>query len=94
MGATKATVEDMLSFITKVTAVKVVSASANAKPLREQVLVEYLFPTPYNMRVSNNPRKFAVSSTLQSKLGLNVLGNVDISMQPASPAHAFMPLSH
>lgn len=46
MGATKATVEDMLSFITKVTAVKVVSASANAKPLREQVLEETLYPTP------------------------------------------------
>lgn len=37
MGVTKATVEDMLSFITKVTAVKVASASSTAKPLRQQV---------------------------------------------------------
>ena len=40
MGATKATVEDMLSFITKVTAVKVASAASAAKPLREQVGVQ------------------------------------------------------
>lgn len=38
MAATKLTVDDMLSFITKVTAVKVASSS---KPLRQQV-----FPPP------------------------------------------------
>ncbi len=37
MGATKATVEEMLSFITKVTAVKVASTTGTVtKPLREQ----------------------------------------------------------
>lgn len=34
MGVTKLTVDDMLSFITKVTAVKV---AASSRPLREQV---------------------------------------------------------
>lgn len=34
MGATKLAVDDMLSFITKVTAVRV---AASSKPLREQV---------------------------------------------------------
>ena len=37
MALTKLTVEPMLSFITKVTAVKVATSSANSKRLREQV---------------------------------------------------------
>lgn len=40
MGVTKLTVDDMLSFITKVTAVKV----ASSKPLREQVRPVPPFP--------------------------------------------------
>lgn len=94
MGATKATVEDMLSFITKVTAVKVVSAAANAKPLREQVLEETLYPTPMFCARVISPENYVISLTFQSKLGLNGLGNVDIRMQPASPAHALMAMLH
>ncbi len=43
MAATKLTVDDMLSFITKVTAVKVASSS---KPLRQQVSPPRLLPPP------------------------------------------------
>ena len=39
MAVTKLTVEPMLSFITKVTAVKVATSLANSKRLREQVCV-------------------------------------------------------
>ena len=50
MGATKATVEEMLSFITKVTAVKVASTTGTVtKPLREQacsLLPPDLIPGP------------------------------------------------
>ena len=37
MAATKATVEPMLSFLTKVTAVRVASQLSHGRPLREQV---------------------------------------------------------
>jgi len=50
MGATKATVEEMLSFITKVTAVKVASTTGTVtKPLREQVCLSWTVLLPLGL---------------------------------------------